>query len=70
MRSPGYVKVIEWSPDIQRDFDENILIKSFDQRGITSQNNLHSALKAIVEEGRSLPDYVDDLPPADEINGN
>jgi hypothetical protein len=69
MRSPGYVKVIEWLSEIWRNFDENILINSFDKCGITSQNNLHSALKAIVEEGRSLLDYVDDFHAADEIYG-
>ena len=69
MRSPGYTTVIQWLSDIWRDFDTNIIINSFDQCGITSQTNLHSALRAVVEENKTFSNIVDDFYEADEIYG-
>ena len=47
----------------------NIIIKSFDHCGITSQTNLHSALKAIIEENKIISNYVDEFYEADDIYG-
>ena len=69
MRSPGYTTVIQWLSEIWCDFDTNIIIKSFDQCGITSQSNLHSALRAVVEENKTFSNFVDDFYEADEIHG-
>ena len=38
------------------DFDTNIIRNSFDHCGITSQSNLHSALRAVVEQNRTITD--------------
>ena len=69
MRSPGYTTVIQWLSDIWRDFDSNIIRNSFDQCGITSQSNLHSALRAVVEQNKTFNKFVDDFYEADEIYG-
>ena len=61
--------VIQWLLDIWRDFDTNIIINSLDQCGITSQINLHSALRAVVEENKTFSNIVDDFYEADEIYG-
>jgi hypothetical protein len=67
--SPGYTTVIQWLSDIWRDFDTNIIRNSFDQCGITSQSNLHSALRAVVERNKTFTKFVDDFYEADEIYG-
>ena len=54
MRSPGYTVVIEWLSEIWRDFDSNIIIRSFDYCGITSQTNIHCALRSITEDNKVL----------------
>ena len=69
MRSPGFTTVIQWMSEIWRDFDPNIIINSFDQCGIISQNNLHSALRAVIEENKTFTNFVDDFYEADEIYG-
>ena len=69
IRSPGYTTVIQWLSEIWRDFDPNIIINSFDQCGITSLCNLHSVLRAVVEENKTFFNFVDDFDEVDEIYG-
>ena len=61
MRSPGYTTVTQWLSDIWREFDTNIIINSFDQCGITSQNNILSTY--------TLAARLDDTKPNQKIKG-
>ena len=50
-------------------FDINIIINSFNKCEITSQSNLHNALKAVVESNMLLSDFFDDFHEADDVYG-
>ncbi|RNA17277.1 pogo transposable element with KRAB domain-like [Brachionus plicatilis] len=68
-RSPGYVKCIEWLSDIWLSLDSNLIARSFDSCGITSQFNLHTALDHMMKTNSLMNDFVDDLNEADDIDG-
>jgi hypothetical protein len=67
MRSPGYANVIKWISDVWDEMDENIIRKSFDQCGITSDNQLHSVLNTILQENSVMTDFVCDEHASDEF---
>jgi hypothetical protein len=48
MRSPGYANCIKWISEIWMNFDPVQIRNSFEHCGITSKNNLHSALRHIL----------------------
>ena len=58
LRSPGYIKVIEWLSEIWSNFDVNLIRDSFDSCGITSQNDLHHSLATILEKRVILNEMV------------
>jgi len=69
LRSPGYASVIEWVSDIWQNIDNNLLIKSFDYCGITSQNELHHVLHKIHYADQRLGEIVEtDIEADDEAD--
>ena len=46
-----------------------MLAESFDFRGITSRNHIHSTLKHMLAENVIVHDYIDDQQASDEIEG-
>ncbi|RNA01128.1 pogo transposable element with KRAB domain-like, partial [Brachionus plicatilis] len=68
-KSPGYALAIQWLSDIWSEFDESIIINSFDYCGITSQNNLHKTLRNLVDKNLVFNFYVDDLDEVEDIMG-
>lgn len=69
MRSPGYAQSIEWITEAWLNFEENILVSSFSQCGITSSTNLHQTLKQLldVKDPTIYSTIVEDEAPSDEL---
>ena len=83
MRSPGYVKCTQWLSEIWRDFDSELVKKSFVACGIQKhafeqnevliyRTELHSVLIALIEKG-TFNYYADDdleLEAANDLMGD
>ena len=71
LKSPGYAKVIEWLSKTWEDFDSATIVESFKKCGITAHHddNLHSALRQIIEKSEIFKDYVRDYSETDEFDG-
>ena len=83
MRSPGYVKCTQWLSEIWRDFDSELVKKSFVACGIQKhafeqnevliyRTELHSVLIALIEKG-AFNYYADDdleLEAANDLMGD
>ena len=58
-RSPGYAEAINWLSEIWRNFDSNIIVKSFECTDIIGNRSmLHNGIRAILNE-MSTQDYID-----------
>ena len=64
MKSPGYAQAITWISEIWADLDANLIARSFDQCGITSNNlaDHHSQLRHFVRTS----ELKDDVYPIDQ----
>ena len=64
MKSPGYAQAITWISEIWADLDSNLIARSFDQCGITSNNlaDHHSQLRHFVRTS----ELIDDVFPIDQ----
>ena len=64
MKSPGYAQAITWISEIWADLDANLIARSFDQCGITSNNlaDHHSQLRHFVRTS----ELIDDVFPIDQ----
>ena len=59
LKSPGYSRVIEWISQIWRDFDPELIIKSFEATGITSHNpDDYNHLLRVVYDEEVLPTHI------------
>lgn len=69
LRSPGYVKIINWINEIWKDFDREIIINSFDKCGITSADSalFHRQLRHF-ENTNELVEYVDEDDGTDDLD--
>ena len=56
MKGPSYQLIVDWCSEVWAKMDKEIIIRSFSQTGVTNtglieQENLHSKLSAIMDEG-------------------
>ena len=54
--------------EIWYDFDERVVINSFDSCGITSSNNLHDALDSIVNDDMIIDEMIVDAETEEDVN--
>jgi hypothetical protein len=69
MRSPGYVLSIEWISKAWVAMDEEIIRRSFEVCGITSKDDLHSSLNAILATGKAINTYITEAVEEDAMDG-
>jgi hypothetical protein len=71
MRSPGYAYLVNWISEIWESMDTNLIAKSFDVCGITSNGeSLSSILKTVLSSNESITDYVVDQCVSEEFELN
>lgn len=65
-----YEKVINWISEIWQEFDENIIIQSFDSCGLTTTNpnEYHRQLRHFVENNEFIEDMIDEDPRVNEVD--
>lgn len=68
-KSPGYARCIQWLSEIWKEFDPELIRKSFDSCGITGSSYLHKCLAEMVSKDKIITDFVDDRCEADEMEG-
>ena len=68
MRSPGYANLVNWISEIWESMDTNLIAKSFDVCGITSNGeSLSSILKTVLSSNEAITDYVVDQCESEEL---
>ena len=70
LKSPGYARIIEWMSKTWQEFSSHTIIESFRKCGITAfhDENLHSALRQMIEKSETFKDYVINLESSDELD--
>ena len=69
IRSPGYALCIKWLSEIWINFPEAYIINSFQQCGISSTREFHSALQKILNDRSPINSFVDFYHESDDLDG-
>ena len=68
MKSPGYFQVLKWISEIWDQIERNMISDSFKCCGITSRDQLHSALAQILSSKTVINDYVTNYHEAEDYD--
>jgi hypothetical protein len=70
LRSPGYANIISWISYIWENFDSELIAKSFDTCGITSNHALSRILQTIIDNNQPISEYLVDETDCDDVDMN